>query len=172
MDRWIPSEEETFAQIGCLLLLTQQAEYVTSNLIGIVYPNNVPSWEELEELNRQTLGTLVRTLQKRVDIHPGFEGLLNHFVKGRNLFIHRLSAQPYFDMHSEAGRDEIWNFLERYQKVLQEILMVVTSTVFKHAETSGMAETKWHDELRRRGFLQEIKEYDLRSQVAFRRRKP
>lgn len=171
MDQWIPSEEETFAQIGCLLLLTQQVEHVTSRLIGIVYPNGAPSWEELEALERKTLGSLTRTLKERVDIHPTFEGLLEHFVEGRNLFVHRLNTQPWFDMHSEVGRDEIWKFLESYQKLLDEILLVVTSAVFKHAETAGMPETKWHEELRRTGFLQEIKKYDLRSQFAFRRRK-
>ena len=171
MSQWIPSEEETFAQLGCLLLLTQQVEHVASRLIGIVYPDGTPSWKELESLERKTLGNLARTLKERVDIHPTFEGLFEHFVEGRNLFVHRLNNQPWFDMRSEAGRDEIWKFLERYQTLLQEILLVVTSAIFKHAEIAGMPETKWHAELRRTGFLQEIKEYDFRSQVAFRGRK-
>ena len=172
MDQWIPSEEETFAQIGLLLLLTQQVEFVTSRLIGIAYPNGAPSWEELEALEHKTLGGLARTLKERVVIDPKFEGLLDHFVKGRNLFVHRLNTQPWFDTHSEAGRDEVWKFLENYQKLLKEIYLVVTSSVFKHVEDAGMPETKWHEELRRTGFLQEIKKYDSRSKIVFRRRKP
>lgn len=172
MNQWIPSSEETFAQIGILLLLTQHVEQVTSCLIGIVYPSGIPSGEELEKLERNTLGSLTRTLKERVEMDPIFERLFDHFVEGRNLFVHRLSDQPGFDMGSENGRDKIWNFLEKYQTELQEISLVVTSALFKHFDATGMPETKWHQELRRTGFLQEIKQYESRSQAAFRRRRP
>src|SRR5260221_11269104 len=172
MDQWIPSEEETFAQIGCLLLLSQQVEHGLSALLGTVYPTGAPSWEEITSLERKTLGNLAKTLKQRVDLHPKFEGLLEAFVEGLNIFVHRLSTQPGCDTHTELGCDEIWKFLENYQKLLQEIYLVVTSALLKGAKDAGMPETKYHDELRKTGFLQEIQKYDVRSQVPFRKRKP
>jgi hypothetical protein len=172
MEQWIPSEEETFAHIGRLFLMTQDVEEAISHLIGIIYPKGAPSWEELGALKQKTLGSLIRTLKERADIHPKFEDVLAQFLEGRNTFVHKLSRQPGFDMHSEAERDEIWKFLEIYQKLLQEIWLLVIAAILKRAETAGMPETKWHEELRRTGFMQEIKSYDARAKIAFRGRKP
>jgi hypothetical protein len=170
-EKWIPSKEETFAQIGLLLLLTQDVEFVTTRLLGLVYPNGAPSAEELEKLSKETLGALIRKLKTRVELDETFQGMVEHFVEGRNIFVHRLRHQSWFDLESEKGRDEVWNFLEPYQKSLTEIYMVVNAALFKHSKKIGVPEGKYHQQLRETGFLQEIEQYDRKSEIAFRNRK-
>lgn len=171
MDKWIPSEEETFAQIGLLLLLTQQVEHTTSSLIGIVYPEQKPSWEELEKLGKQTLGALLRKLKERVDMDPRFQGLFEHFLEGRNIFVHNLNQQSWFDMRTEAGRDKIWNFLETYQKCLGEVYLVVGAATFKNYDELGGPKTVFHDKLSETGFLQLLQSYYPKAAMAFKGRK-
>ena len=170
MKKWIPSEEETIKSIGYLLLLTQDVEHSLITLIGIVYPDGKPTWDEIAKLNKQTLGTLILKLKKRVEMPDTFVGLLESFLEDRNLFVHRLSEQSWFDMHSESGRDAIWNFFETYQKFLIEILHVIYAALFK-STNMGMPETEYHKLLEKTGFLGEIKSYYSKSEIAFGKRK-
>jgi hypothetical protein len=169
--RWIPSKEETAAQIGYMLLLTQDAELAIATLIGTVYPHEKPTWEEVEKLNAKTLGGLIAKLKERVEMPEAFVGLLEGFLKHRNLFVHNLRKQTWFDMSSEEGRDEIWKFLESYSKYLEEVLLVVNAALFKSMEDSGMPETKYHKQLEATGFLGMIKGYYPKSRIAFKRKK-
>jgi hypothetical protein len=171
MGKWIPSEEQTFAQIGCLLSLTQQVEHCTASLIGTVYPEGKPSWDELEKLGKQTLGGLFRKLQERVDIDPRFQGLLESFLTQRNLFVHNFNRQSWFDVHTETGRDKIWDFLESYQKCLEEIYLVVIATSSKNYDDAGGPKTEFHQKLKETGFLQLIQSYYPKATAALRGRK-
>jgi hypothetical protein len=74
-------------------------------------------------------------------------------------------------MQSEAGRDRVWNFLEGYQKCLDEVNLVVTATVFKHFEVIGVPNTEWHEKLEQSGFSREIRDCYPRACVAFKGRK-
>jgi hypothetical protein len=167
----IPSQEETVAQIGYLLLMTQDVEHTIVTLIGTAYPNGKPTWEEISKLNKETLGTLISKLKKRVEMPDKFVGLLEMFLEGRNIFVHRLREQSWFDLHSENGRNEIWNFIETYQKYLTEILYIVQAALFREMENKGMPETEYHKQLERSGYLREIKSYYPKSQFAFRGKK-
>jgi len=169
--KWIPSQEETAAQIGYLLLLTQDAEHSIVTLIGTMYPEGKPTWEEIEKLNKETLGKLIVKLKERVEMPDAFIGLLEGFLEHRNLFVHRLGQQSWFSLNSESGRDKIWDFIESYSKFLTEAHRVVQAALFKDMEDKGMPETKYHKELEKSGYLKEIKSYYQKSQVAFRKKK-
>ena len=119
MKKFNPDIEDTFAQIGCQLLLTQEVEYYISNLIGLVFPKNRPSRYELDKLNKKTLGALKHELIKRVEIDENFLEYLVEFVDKRNLFVHNLNKQDWFNMYSQEGRDSIWNFLGEYFYILR-----------------------------------------------------
>jgi len=141
MKQCIPSKEQTYEQLGLLLLLTQDVERRLATLIGTVYPKGPPTWEELSALKRSTLGGLLRKLKERVEIEPTFEDRLKRFLEGRNLFAHRLHHEPWFDLESEPGRDAVWRFIERYSNLLQDITLVVTSAIFSQMKAAGMPET-------------------------------
>jgi hypothetical protein len=171
MNKWIPSEEETFSCIGQLLLMTQDAERSISTLIGIIYPKGQPSWDEIEKLNKNTLGALITKLKERIEMNDAFVRLLEKFLKHRNMFIHNLKKQSWFDINSKDGRDRIWKFLEPYFKLLWEVLHVVTAAIFKHFEKVGMPETEYHRKLNQTGYLNLIKSYYPKSDVAFKSKK-
>ena len=171
MKKWIPSREETAAQIGYLLLITQDAEHSIITLIGTVYPNGKPTWDEIEKLNKGTLGRLIKQLKERVEMPDAFVSLLEGFLEHRNLFVHRLREQSWFDLHSENGRDKIWDFIESYSKHLTEVLTVVQAALFKNMEEIGMPETPYHKELEKTGYLNYIKSYYQKAQIAFGKKK-
>jgi hypothetical protein len=169
--KWIPSQEEIAAQIGYLLLLTQDAEHSIVTMIGTMYPAGKPTWEEIEKLNKETLGKLITKLKERVEMPDAFIGLLEGFLEHRNLFVHRLSEQSWFALPSEEGRDKIWDFIESYSKFLTEVLQVVHAALFKDKEDKGIPETEYHKQLEKSGYLKEIKSYYQKSQFAFRKKK-
>ena len=121
MKKDIPSQDETFRQIALLFLMTQETEHCISSLIGMIYPEGKPSWEEIEKLDKNTLGQLISKLKERADMNDKFIRLLTVFLEGRNIFIHKLYRQEWFDTNTEKGRDAIWNFLETYGKILWEV---------------------------------------------------
>jgi hypothetical protein len=171
MKKWIPSEDETSSCIGQLLLMTQATERSISTLIGIIYPDGRPSWQEIGKLNKNTLGALIAKLKERIEMNDAFVRLLDEFLKERNMFVHNLKKQSWFDTNSEEGRDKIWTFLESYSKLLWEVLHVVTAAIFKHFEKIGMPETEYHRKLNQTGYLNLIKSYYPKSDAAFKSKK-
>ena len=171
MKKDIPSQDETFCQIALLFLMTQDTEHCISSLIGMIYPEEKPSWEEIAKLDKNTLGALIKKLKERVDMHDSFVGLLETFLEKRNLFVHKLSSQEWFDTNTEPGRDKIWDFLESYQESLWEIYYVVNAAIFKHSESIGMPQTEFHKQLGETGSLDLIKSYYSKADFAFKSRK-
>jgi hypothetical protein len=171
MKKDIPSQDETFCQIALLFLMTQQAEHTISTLIGIVYPKEKPSWEEIAILDKKTLGQLINKLKERVDMNDTFVKLLAVFLEGRNIFIHNLYRQEWFDTNTEEGRDAIWNFLETYQRCLWEVYHIANAAIFKHNEIIGMPETEYDKKIKETGYLDLIKSYYSRADFAFKSRK-
>lgn len=163
-----PSEQETFEQIGCLLWLTQDVELAISFLLGLVYPNGKPSWEELEKFGKKTLGQLVRDLNERVEVDERFQKLLESFVKNRNLFVHRLSHERGFSVENAEGRQRLWVFFGAYTGILEEILLVASAAIFRHAEQQNWPTFVDRSRLPDAGFLERLHHAKQRSAVAFR----
>ncbi|MGA2181198.1 MAG: hypothetical protein ABSH15_16660 [Verrucomicrobiota bacterium] len=171
MKKDIPSEDEILCQIALLFLMTQDTEHSLSSFIGTIYPNEKPTWDEIETLNKNTLGKLIKKLKERADMNDAFIKLLEIFLEGRNIFIHKLTKQEWFDTTTHEGRDQIWNFLENCQKCLEEIYHVINAAILEHTENIGMPETEFHRKLKETGYFDLIKSYSSKARIAFRGRK-
>lgn len=171
MKKDIPSKDETLCHIALLLLMTQDTEHCISSLIGIKYPDKKPSWEEIEKLDKKTLGQLIGILKERVDINDKFIKFLTVFLEGRNKFIHELSRQEGFDLNTEEGRDKIWDFLQIYGKYLWEVYHIVNAAIFKHTEDMGMPESEYDKKLKETGYLDLIKSFEAKFRFAFKEKK-
>jgi len=170
MKKDIPSQDETFCQIALLFLMTQETEYCISSLIGTIYPEGNPSWEEIEKLEKNTLGQLINKLKERADMNDKFIRLLTVFLEGRNIFIHKLYRQEWFDTNTEEGRDAIWDFLVTYQKILWDVNHIASAAIFKHTESIGMPESEYQKKMKETGYLDLIKSYYTKADFAFKRR--
>lgn len=68
--------------------------------------------------DKKTLGELVRELRKKALMPIDTETLLASVLSDRNIFIHRLRDQTWFDLDSTVGRNAVWAFLTRFAKNL------------------------------------------------------
>ena len=172
MKKYIPSEDETLIHIAHLFLMTQQTEHSLSSFIGTIYPKEKPSWEEIAVLGKDTLGGLIKKLKVRADMDERFVRLLEVFLEGRNIFVHKLTEQEWFDTTTENGRDKIWGFLETYQKCLEEIYHIATVTILERTEKIGIPEMEsLHKKLKETGYFDVIRSYSNRARMAFKGKK-
>lgn len=167
----IPEVEEIYAQIGCQLLLTQEVEHYISVLIGIVFSDQ-PSLNELTRLEKKTLGALKKELLKKADIDTNFLDTLEKFIDLRNLFVHNLNKQKWFDINSQSGRDAIWNYLIEYGSFFAEVHNVVLAKLSIYGEEIGLPIDDFQDgtEFTER-YITMIKQYYPKSRLAFKIKK-
>jgi len=77
--------------------------------------------------------------------------VLNVFLADRNLFVHRLLEQPWFDIGTESGRETVWKFLERLLKGIWDTMFVFSAAIFQHFEDQGFIASQT-EELKRTGY--------------------
>ena len=75
-----------------------------------------PSPEEggrlLEEINRSTLGHLLKTLKRHVEFKPDLETKLTSALKARNRLTHGFYERHNFKIQTDEGRDQMIADLE------------------------------------------------------------
>jgi hypothetical protein len=96
---------QIFTEAGRALYAVQIADKTIINLLRLVYPDekidSVESHRKSEEkLSKATLGPLIDTLKKRVNIEPEFDDILNDYLKNRNTFVHDWSRIPDWENES------------------------------------------------------------------------
>jgi hypothetical protein len=104
------------------------------------------------------LGQLVSEIRQKMQVHPEFEGLLLAFVEQRNLFVHRLHAQEWFNLESVEGINTAWQALGHYMFNLEQVSLTFTAYLMRFAETALIPKTHWWDKLERSGFVQHLRE--------------
>jgi hypothetical protein len=153
----IPGEEETLAQLGLLLLITQQTEEHFSHLLRVVFKDGIITHEDFFGPDKRTLGGLITDLRKRMEVEEAFDGLLTTFLEQRNLFAHNLVRQEWFDMHTEEGRREVWNFIAAYYWNLEHVYCVCVAYSIKMGEMCGAGDSIYLDKMNESGFLPYLK---------------
>lgn len=151
-----PTEEETLAQIGITLLLTQDAEDAMSYGLRVIFKDGVITADDFFRLDKRTLGTLIHDLRKGLQIDPSFDELLSVFLDQRNLFVHNLRHQEWFTLENEDGLLKTWQFLCAYYDNIEQICMTFQAYALKFGETVGVNDSIWHEKMRKTGFLNEI----------------
>jgi len=153
-------EEDLLAQIGITLLLVQDLEHLMSHCLKMIFGDKtIIRLDDLFGEDRRNLGRLIKTLQKSVDLSSKFEHLLETVLEKRNLFVHRLRQQEWFDTQTEHGRMEVWKFVHDFYYELEELIMIFNAFAFRQANELNMPETAEVRILRERGFMQELEKH-------------
>jgi hypothetical protein len=157
----LQDEEALLSQIGVTLILLQDLENAFSHCTKMIFGDSkILTFDNLLADDRRTLGELIKALKAAVDLHPEFDALLKGFLDNRNMFIHRLRNQPWFDLQTEPGRKKAWIFLHDFYYQIEEVTMIFHAFAFRQAKDLKMPETEEEKILRQRGFMQTIeKEY-------------
>ena len=168
----VNSPEAAVYQIGLLLMLTQSTEDAILTSLRLLFNDRVIDIIELTEPDRRTLGRLLRSLREEAEIAPEFDRVLQEFLQQRNLFAHKLSLQPWFDLSTDAGRDAIWKWIKAYQENLNDVLMVFTSYNMMFLKKVGAANTPEWAQMKANNFIQYIEEGYLSQLPNLVRKKP
>jgi hypothetical protein len=157
----IQDEEALLSQIGLTLILLQDLEDALSHCTKMVFGDSkIITLEDLLSDDKRPLGQLITALKTAVDLNPDFDKLLKEMLNNRNLFVHRLRNQPWFNLHTYDGRKKAWMFLHDFYYQIEEVIMVFHAVAFRQAKELKMPETEEEKILRQRGFMQTIeKEY-------------
>ena len=157
----IQDEEALLAQIGLTLILLQDLEDAFSHCTKMIFGDSkILTLENLLTDDRRPLGELIKALKTAIDLHPDFEKLLLDLLNNRNLFVHRLRKQPWFNLQTVEGRKKAWMFLHDFYYQIEEVTMIFHAVAFRQAKEFRMSETEEEKILRQRGFMQTLeKEY-------------
>jgi hypothetical protein len=154
-----PSVDDTLALVGKLLILTQQTEERISDVLRVVFKRGVLTAEDFVRKDRKTLGQLVSEIRRKMQVHPDFEGLLLAFVEQRNLFVHQLHTQDWFNLDSTEGINTAWQALGRYMFNLEQVSFTFTAYWMRFAERAAVPKTGWWEKLEQSGFLPYLREF-------------
>ena len=111
----------------------------------------------------KTLGQLVKQIRGTMEVHPEFEDLLIAFVEQRNLFVHRLHTQEWFNLESAEGINTTWQTLGKYMSNLEQVSLTFTAYLTRFVESGGFPKNAWWDKLEESGFFPHIRERYYRS---------
>lgn len=130
--------EVIFAQIGIQLLLVQDFEWLLERSLKLVFAERADlTAEKVYKADKRTLGMLVKELREKAMIDSDANILLSQLLEDRNLFVHRLRHEPWFDTATTAGRNEIWKFFQLFQPRLQHGIMLFTAILLKFGDDVG-----------------------------------
>jgi hypothetical protein len=152
-----PTRHDTFALIGTLLLLTQDTEEKIALALRVVFKNGIITAEDFVRKDKKTLGQLVREIRHKMHVDKSFEGLLLAFVEQRNLFVHHLQSQAWFDVESTAGINQVWQALGKYMHNLEQVALTFNAYWMRFAEITGTPKGEWWAKLEESGFLPHLR---------------
>lgn len=158
-DDYDDDAEQLLAQIGISLILIQDMEFFFTACMKLVFPDELPrTMDEFLAEDRRTFGTLIKEMKKLVNVSPEFDNQLQQTLEDRNLFVHRLRFQPWFDIDSKEGQDATWEFLARLFNEVKETTRVLHAFLWRMHQEHGVPETEDERILRGRGFIQDLEE--------------
>ena len=144
--------------IGMLLLLTQDTEEFISFALRVVFKEGVITFDDFARKDKKTMGMMIRDLQKHFHLDPSFEQLLCGFLEQRNIFVHSLRHQDWFDLESEPSLNRVWNFLKAYQENLEQVTATFVAFGLRFAEDHQVPMNEEKRLMEESGFLKYLKE--------------
>lgn len=131
--------ETIYAQIGILLLLVQDFERLLRFSISVALRDRKDvTIDSLSKKDRRTMGQFIAQVRADATLSKKVSDLLDRVLKGRNLFAHNLRHQPWFDLTTTKGRDEIWQFFSEFQPVLEEAMTVFAAFALDYGHKVGL----------------------------------
>lgn len=111
------TREEVVLHLGETILCLQKAERLLAVSLKLTSPKGADGkTKKLLAGDRATLGQLLYELRKQVELPPDFEATLSALLSGRNLIVHSLAFEPWFDLTTAEGCQRTF---EELSEVLQ-----------------------------------------------------
>lgn len=156
-DSWPPEQEEILAQIGLTLLLLQDLEHIFSHCMRLIFGDkSILTLNDFLAPEKRTLGTMKRQLGAAVILDDDFEDLLKRLVNNRNILVHHLNDQAWFNIETEEGRNSTWRFLIDHFHQIESATKIFQAFALKQAKQYGFHEMPYGKELQARGIFQNL----------------
>lgn len=139
-----PVHDDVLKKLGIAVLAGQGVERLLSNCLTFpLHGEPLQTVEQLHNLlerhSKATLGTLLKALRKRIDVHPTFDDTLERFLQCRNIIVHRLHDVPGgYDLHSDEGRGRLKAFLLQFMEDGHIVGMVLLGILREWASQEGI----------------------------------
>jgi hypothetical protein len=120
------TREATITELGETLLILQKVErFLAAVLMHMASPTKTD--KELEKVlrHKETLGRLLRYFSHRVNLPPDFVVEFEALLRDRNVFIHTLFMQPWFDLNTPEG----CAILSEYMRTLRSHALTATKVM-------------------------------------------
>lgn len=153
------SAEEVFAQIGVTLLVVQQFELLLERSLKFIFADSSDiTPDKIFKEDKRSLGLLITDLRKRAAMAEQADQLLRELLEDRNLFVHRLRQQDWFDVHTKEGRDAFWQFMSVFFPRLDLCVMIFSAILFRHAEEKDIA-PEFFEKMKNHDYLNQVRSY-------------
>lgn len=125
------SRESAVLMIGETLLLFQKFErLLVAVLLGMVSENEADEYlQKILLRDKQTLGKLLKVFAKRMALPQRFGETLHCLLEQRNLFVHTLLEQPWFDIKTPVGCSNLHVFLSEIRSNMRIALHVLVCSI-------------------------------------------
>jgi hypothetical protein len=133
-----PTEDDLLMHMGILLLNIQQFESLLLHALKQIYAESADlTAEKLYAEDKRTLGALMTDLRKRAVLEKDADALLESVLCDRNLFVHRLRHQKWFDLSTENGRQRTMEFFAPFFLNLLRATRLFIAIHVKHSDDIG-----------------------------------
>jgi len=138
MDDSTDNKKVIFNLMGTLLMLVQDFEFIMRHSVRVTFAHRSDlTADKIFAEDKQTLGTLLKDLAKKASIPEETAKLLARVLADRNVFIHRLRYQKWFDLETTPGRNAVWAFLGQFSNDLTRATAILMAAQHQFAQTVG-----------------------------------
>ncbi|MAO65318.1 MAG: hypothetical protein CL666_09995 [Balneola sp.] len=125
------------AKIGETLLLLQKIEaLLRASLYGVGNTKDT-KLAKLLDRDHQTMGMLINGMKRQVELPEDFATTLDHLLRDRNILVHELFLQNWFDLKSESGLKQTNLFLNQIIENASVVLRIVIAFVLSIEENNS-----------------------------------
>lgn len=120
--------------VGETLLVLQKLErFLAAILLATTTPDEADArLRKILVRDKETLGRLLNLFDERSELPEDFEITLNNLLERRNIFIHNLFMEPWFDLRTEKGCAKLRAFMSEIILAAKEAIHIMIGAFHAH----------------------------------------
>lgn len=136
------TREAVLLEMGEMLLVVQHFEQVL--LAALLVDDAEATAEAVLLRDRSTLGALFKRFSQKVDLPSDFAHSFVEVLERRNIFVHRLFMEPWFELNSEEGLHRVHQYMRELRAHLKVALHVLIAVAHsgRGASVSATADSR------------------------------